>query len=89
MQKAYAAGCPSICGMVSDQGEKCFSPYFLDLMTKIGKDVTTVKINFAAKSGGGKKTRKTGNRRGKKNGPVPETELQAHQVWGLGRERGL
>lgn len=64
MQKAYAAGCPSICGMVSDQGEKTFSSYFFDLMINIGKDVRTVK-KIAAKSGGGKMTVKTENQRKK------------------------
>lgn len=52
--------------MVSDQGEKCFLPYFLDLMIKIGKDGTTVKIKRAAKSGGGKMTKETGNQREKR-----------------------
>lgn len=42
-KKAYAAGWPSICGMVSDQEEKSFFffPNFLPLKVKIGKDVTT------------------------------------------------
>lgn len=56
-QKAYAVGCPSICEMVSVQGEKSFSPYFLALKIMIGKDVTIVKT-IAAKSGWGKLTMK-------------------------------
>lgn len=52
--------------MVSDQGEKGFSPYFLALKIEIGKDGTTVIFFFfAAKSEGGKMTMKTENQRKK------------------------
>lgn len=88
MHKACAAACPSICGMVSDQGEKTFSSYFLDLLIKIGKDVRTVKKK-CCKIRRRKSDCENGESKGKKNGHVAEHELQAHQVGGgTGRETG-
>lgn len=37
LQKAYVAGCPSMCGMVSDQGEKSLFPQFFALKNKVGR----------------------------------------------------
>lgn len=48
-KRAYAAGCPSICGMVSDQGEKRFSPYILDLKIKIGRMLQLQEFSFGRK----------------------------------------
>ena len=45
-KRAYAAGCPSICGMVSDQGEKRFSSYILELKIKIGRMLELPDFSF-------------------------------------------
>lgn len=84
LQKAYAVGCPSTCGMVSVQGEESFSPCFLALKIKIGRDMTTVKKILLQNQDEGNWAWKTENQRNKKNGQVAEGEVQAHHVLGDG-----